>query len=41
MQSNDRHTGHDDAEYVCDICGRAFDSEAALEDHVHEEGQME
>lgn len=41
VQSNDPHTGQEDAEYVCDICGRIFDSEGALEDHVHEEGQME
>lgn len=27
-------------EYVCDICGRHFESEQDLHDHVHDEGQL-
>jgi hypothetical protein len=27
-------------EYVCEVCERTFESEAELEDHVHEEGQL-
>jgi transposase-like protein len=29
------------AEYVCESCGRSFESEAALEKHVHEVGLTE
>lgn len=39
----DRANGEDQLdqeEYVCEICGRAFESEADLEDHVHDEGQL-
>jgi hypothetical protein len=29
-----------DAEFVCDVCERGFDSEEALEQHVHEAGLL-
>lgn len=28
-------------EHVCEACGKRFDSEAALEEHVHEVGLTE
>lgn len=30
-----------DHEYVCDACGDQFDSEAALERHIHEVGLVD
>jgi hypothetical protein len=30
-----------DGAYVCEECGESFESEAALEKHVHEEGLTE
>lgn len=27
--------------YVCDVCGQTFDSEEALEDHVHDIGLVD
>lgn len=32
---NDQHEEH-----VCEICGRAFESAADLDEHVHDEGQL-
>ena len=30
-----------DAEHVCDACGKSFDSEDALVEHVHEQGLVD
>ena len=37
MTESDRSDG----ELVCDACGKSFDSEEALEEHVHEVGLVE
>ena len=31
----------DDEEHVCEACGKSFESEAALERHIREEGLVE
>lgn len=30
-----------DGEFVCEACGETFESEAALEDHVHDVGLVD
>ena len=31
----------DDGEYVCDACGESFESEDALDQHVHDVGLVD
>ena len=34
-------TGSTDDEFVCEACGEHFESEGALEDHVHDVGLVD
>ncbi len=33
--------GESEAEYVCEVCEETFESEAALERHVHDAGLVD